>query len=115
MLLIQSCVDIDPDEPANMSVLIAFELDQAVPQRSRLKDPAFRNIFLMLITLDISQFEMSPSNDLAPWNILDMSLTLDTSHREMEQSHFGSILTQLSRRLLSCDLDCGIKPCGGGA
>ena len=57
--------DIDPDVPVNASVFVAFELSQAAPQSSCLKDASLRNIRSILITLDTSHFEMSPLNDSA--------------------------------------------------
>ena len=56
---------IDPDEPANMSNLDAFEWTQAAPQNFRLNDVASENMKSMLSTLDTSHFEMSPLNDVA--------------------------------------------------
>ena len=104
-----------------MVVLIAFEWTQRAPQSFRLKDLAFRNMSCMLFTLEMSHFEMSPLNDLAPLNIRDMSLTFDTSHRAMEQSQLyfgnclGNCLPQLLMACLSSDMDRGENPCGGEA
>ena len=61
--------DIDPDDPVNMPVLVAFESTHAAPQRFRLNDNAPENILSMFVTLDTSHFEMSPLNESAPANM----------------------------------------------
>ena len=70
-----------PDDPSNMSSLIAVEVNHA-PQSLREKDEAPLNISIMFVTLDTSHFERSPLNDDAKENILRMLVTLDTSHSE---------------------------------
>ena len=75
--------DIDPGEPSNMAVLLAFEWTQAAPQRFCVNDLACENMLSMFVTLEMSHFEMWPLNDIAERNIPDMSLTLETSHFEM--------------------------------
>ena len=75
--------DIDPDEPSNISFLLAFEWTQAVPQSFRLNDVACQNMLVMSVTLDTSHFEMSPLNAFALRNIAVIVVTLDTSHFEM--------------------------------
>ena len=111
-LVVHTVLDIDPNDPANIPVLIAFELTQPGPQSFCVKDLVFRNIFSMLLTLESCHFEISPLNDAAPWNIPDMSLTFDTSHPAMEQKG-GFTCRQLPRALRSCALDRGVKPCVG--
>ena len=66
---VHTICDNDPDEPSNMSVLLALDRTQAAPQSACLKAAAKRNILDMVITLDTSHFEMSPLNDLARANI----------------------------------------------
>ena len=103
--------DIDPDEPANMRVLSAFELNQAAPQRFCLKDVAWKNIRSMWVTLDTSHLEMSPSKDSAPLNIPAMSVTLDTSHFDMSALNDSA---PLNRRSVSVTVDTShvlIGPC----
>ena len=51
--------DIIPDDPTNMSLLIAFEWTQEIPQRRCMKDVAPLNMRFMSITLDTSHLEMS--------------------------------------------------------
>ena len=75
--------DIDPNDPANMALLLAFEWTQAEPQSFRVNNVAPKNMLSMLLTLDTSHFEMSVLNDLESWNILGMLVTFDTSHFEM--------------------------------
>ena len=75
--------DIDPNEPENMSVLLALELTQAEPQRFCLYDDASKNILSMPVTLDTSHRDISPLNDVARMNMEDMTVTLDTCHLEM--------------------------------
>ena len=75
--------DIDPDDPVNMSSLLALDWTQAAPQRFRLNDDACKNIESMLTTLDTSHFEMSPLNDAVQRNIAVIEVTLETSHFEM--------------------------------
>ena len=55
---------IRPDEPPNMSSLSAVEVAHR-PQSVRVNDDAPENICFMLDTLDTSQLEMSPLNDVA--------------------------------------------------
>ena len=50
---------------------------------SALKDAALENMPDISVTLETSQFEMSPLNACARKNMEDMSSTLDTSHFEM--------------------------------
>ena len=73
----------DPDEPTNMSSLVALEVTQAFPQRLCLNDAAPLNILSMLVTCDTSHFDMLTLNDVAFSNIETMLVTLDTSHCEM--------------------------------
>ena len=137
MAVVHTVLDIDPDEPANMTFFVAFEWTQALPQSCRLNTIAPRNMLSMLLTLDTSHFEMSRSNDrasrnmpgmlvtldtshcersllndFAQWNISDMSLTFDTSHFEMPlRNNFASE----NMRLMSVTLDTSqslIAPCG---
>ena len=72
----QSVFDIDPDDPANISFLLAFEWTQVAPQIWCLNDAAPINMLCMLVTLDTSHFEISTSNDFASLNIPSMSPTL---------------------------------------
>ena len=74
--------DIDPDDPVNIFVLLAFELTHSIPQSFWLNASALKNIESMLVTLDTSHFERSLLNDDAEWNVQRMSVTLDTSHFE---------------------------------
>ena len=53
-----------------------------MPQSVRANDEALLNILAMLVTLDTSHSERSPSNKIAPENMLDIIFTLDTSHFE---------------------------------
>ena len=53
------CRDMDPREPKNMSILLAFELTQASPQSFRMNDGVFENMRSMLATLDTSHLETS--------------------------------------------------------
>ena len=80
---VHTVCDIDPEEPANMSVLLAFDRSHAVSQRLCLNDVARQNIKSILTTLDTAHFETSPLNDAAPLNILDISFALETSQFEM--------------------------------
>ena len=41
---VHTVCDIDPDEPVNMSVLLAFELTQSTPHNFCLNDNASKNI-----------------------------------------------------------------------
>ena len=50
--------DMDPGEPSNMSILLAFDLTQAAPQSFCSNDSASSNIESMLTTLDTSHSEM---------------------------------------------------------
>ena len=109
-LLGHTSLDIDPPEPRNIPVVIAFECTQLAPHRVRLKASAFRNMFFMFVALEASHCEMSRLNDVAPWNMPDMSLTFDTSQPVMEQAHFGTTRRQLSRAFVSCPLDRGANP-----
>ena len=59
---LHSARDIDPDEPVNMSILLAFDEIQAVPQSVCLNDSASSNMPVMSLTLDTSQLERSPLN-----------------------------------------------------
>ena len=52
--------DIDPEEPTNRSILLAFEWTQPAPQSDSLNDVACWNILSIVATLDTSHFEMSP-------------------------------------------------------
>ena len=100
---VHTVCDIDPGEPANISVLLALDRNQAGPQSVCSNVVAKQNILDMPVTLDTSHFEMSPSNnsvsenisdmvvalfemsplnDVVHANILDMLVTLDTSHFE---------------------------------
>ena len=79
-VLVHTVLDIDPDDPANITVLLAFEWTQADPQSFLWNNVAPRNMESMLFTLDTSHVAMSPLNDFASQNILGMSVTLDTSH-----------------------------------
>ena len=54
---------ISPDEPSNISSLLAFEVSHASPQSVCAKDDALENILSMLITRDTSHLEMSPLKD----------------------------------------------------
>ena len=56
---------IDPDDPANILLLLAFELTQAAPRSSWLNDFAKKNILSILVTLDTSHLEMSQLKDVA--------------------------------------------------
>ena len=58
-------LDIDPDDPANITLFLALEWTQAAPQSRRWNNIASRNMESMLLTLDTSHFEMSPLNDSA--------------------------------------------------
>ena len=69
LVLVHIIWDIDPDEPANMLILVAFEYTQVVPQSSCLNILASMNMPSILITLDTSHLEMSPLNLKAPLNI----------------------------------------------
>ena len=51
-----------PGEPTNISVLSAVEVPHA-PQSVCEKDDAPENICFMVVTLDTSHLEISPSND----------------------------------------------------
>ena len=58
-------VQIRPDEPWNIASLFAFEVNHT-PQSVFAKDDAPKNISFMLVTLDTSHLEMSPSNEVVP-------------------------------------------------
>ena len=81
-LVADSLAQIFPDEPWNMSCLLAVEVIH-LPQSAGAKDDASKNILFMLSTLDTSHFEMSLLKDAADSNMRHMSVTLDTSHFEM--------------------------------
>ena len=72
---------IDPGEPSNMSLLLAFELTHSTPQSFWSNNAASVNILSILVTLDTSHLERSPLKDVLE-NIPAMSVTLDTSHLE---------------------------------
>ena len=57
-------VQIRPDEPANISSVVAVEVCHS-PQRVCENDDAPKNISFILVTLDTSHLEMSPLNDEA--------------------------------------------------
>ena len=57
--------DIDPDEPANIELLLAFEWTQAAPQSFCLNDVACRNMSFILVTFETSHIEMEPLKDVA--------------------------------------------------
>ena len=82
-VVVHIVLDIDPDEPANMPLLLTFELTQADPQSFCLKDVAWENISPMAVTLVMSHFEMSRLNAVASENMPLRSVMLDTSHFEM--------------------------------
>ena len=65
----------------NISVLSAVEVLHA-PHSECEKDDAPENMRCMVVTLDTSHLEMSPSNDDAELNMYSMSVTLETSHFE---------------------------------
>ena len=88
-VVVHTVLDIDPDEPANMSVDLAIEWTQAAPQSFRLNDSAPQNMESMLLTRDTSQCAMSPLNELAERNISGMLVTRDTSH--LERSLFNDV------------------------
>ena len=46
--------DIDPEDPSNMSFLLAADRDQSGPQSLWSNDTAFKNISFILVTLDTS-------------------------------------------------------------
>ena len=75
-------LQIFPDEPSNILVLTALEVNHA-PQSVCEKDDAESNMRAILITLDTSHSEMSLLNDDAELNMSSMLVTLDTSHLEM--------------------------------
>ena len=81
--VVHSVRDMDPDEPVNMSTLVALDRTHAAPHSFCLNDRACSNIESMLATLDTSQFEMSRLNCLACMNMRLMSVTLDTFHFEI--------------------------------
>ena len=72
--------DIDPEEPVNISILLAFEFTQEAWESVRLNDAALENMLSIITTLDTSHFEMSPLKLVASENMRLMSATLDTSH-----------------------------------
>ena len=75
--------EIDPNDPTNISFLLAFEWTQAALQSFCVNEAALLNMLSMLVTLDTSHLEMSPLNDDTDQNMPAMSVTLDTSHLEM--------------------------------
>ena len=79
----QSVCAIEPNEPSNMTFLLAFELTQEAPQICCLKDVAPMNMLFIAVTLDTSHFEMSRSKDFAPMNMLSIFIAIETSHLEM--------------------------------
>ena len=81
-VVVDSVVQIFPDEPTNIPSLSAVEVFH-LPQSACAKDEAPKNILSMLITLDTSHLEMSLLKDDAEANMFVMSRTLDTSHFEM--------------------------------
>ena len=99
---------IDPDEPTNISTLLAFECTQGAVQsvcvndtaplnilsifcvfdtsqadRSLLNDDAAQNKHLISRIRDTSHFDRSAFNEVAPSNIELIFLILDTFHLEM--------------------------------
>ena len=83
LVFVHTVLEMDPGEPSNMTVLLAFEWTQGASQSFRLNDFAWRNIESILITRDTSHFDTSPLNVNAFWNIPSIFLTFDTSHFEM--------------------------------
>ena len=73
----------NPEDPAKIPFLLAFEETQKDPQSWWLNEFAPMNIWSMLVTLDTSHLETSQLNDLALANMARMSTTLDTSQFEM--------------------------------
>ena len=80
---LQTMRDIEPDEPANMRIFLAFERTQATPQSFCRNDVASINMKFILLTLDTSQCEIIPLKDFAFQNMPYISCTRDTSHFEM--------------------------------
>ena len=74
--------DIDPDDPSNISLLVAFELTQLRPQSLCLNDPALLNIWSMLATRETFHLEISLSNKIAFLNMWSILVTLETFHFE---------------------------------
>ena len=103
----QTFRDIDPEEPANILVFVAFEWTHAPPQSLRLKTVAPPNMPDISYTFDTSHFDRSPLNDDAPRNILLMSFTRDTSHFEISAS---KELAEENRRLISVTRDTSHDP-----
>lgn len=79
--------DMDPLDPLNMSLLVAFEWTQGASESRCLKDYAFPNMLSIFIALETSHLDTSPLNNLAPKNMSCMSVTLDTSHLEMSPAN----------------------------
>ena len=61
--------DIDPWEPSNIEVLVAFDCTQSTPQSFCSNAAASLNIVSISVTLETSHFEMSPLKDVALTNI----------------------------------------------
>ena len=83
VVFVHTVLDIDPAEPSNIAVLLAFEWTQGASQSFRLNDFAWRNIESILVTRDTSHFDTSPLNTIAFWNIPSIFRTFDTSHFEI--------------------------------
>ena len=65
VVVVQTVCDIDPDDPLNMNLLLAFQSAQSAPQSCWLNDDASKNTLSMLVTRDTSHFEMSLLNAVA--------------------------------------------------
>ena len=72
--------DIDPGDPVNILVFIAFEFTQKAPQSVWRKETAERNISRKSITADIAHADRFWLKDRAQENIWCMLVTADTSH-----------------------------------
>ena len=83
VVVVHAVLDIDPNEPSNITVFFAVEWTHAYPQSFRVNNIAPRNMESMLVTLDTSQREMSQLNEIADRNISGILVTLETSHYEM--------------------------------
>ena len=109
---VHSVRDIDPDEPTNISFLLALDRTQASPQSLRLNDDAFKNIESMLTTLETSHLDISPLNNSFLVNMKLISVTLDTSH--FERSPLKEF-APANKWFMSATLDTShsaIGPCG---
>ena len=82
VVVVALLLQIFPDEPSNIAVLSALEVNHA-PQSVWEKDDAEENMRTILVTLDTFHLDMSLLNEVAESNMSSIVVTLDTSHLEM--------------------------------